>query len=105
MARANAFTGMNHRYEYQRLNRVMKPGTAFKHLGIKRHQLDAERLRLAVKQRCAVIQQQGDKSFRERAYREMEEARGVLQEYLSTLQRKGVQLALFEMGAETHKPV
>ena len=98
MARANAFAGMNHRYEYQRLDRVMKPGTALQSLGIKRHQLDGDRLKLAVKQRCAVIQQQGDKTFRDRAYREMEEARVVLQEYLSTVQREGVQLALFELG-------
>ena len=98
MARANTFAGMNHRYEYQRLDRVMKPGTALQCLGIKRHQLDGDRLKLAVKQRCAVIQQQGDKAVRNRAYQEMEAARGVLQDYLSTVQREGVQLALFELG-------
>ena len=88
---------MNHRREYERLDRVMALNTALQHLGIKQHQLAPDRIKLAVKHRCAVIQQQPNKAVRNRDYQQMEEARTVLQNHLQEISRTGgLQLQLFD---------
>ena len=99
MVYAPIFSGMNHRREYERIDRVMALGTALQHLGIKRHQLAPDRIKLAVKQRCAEIKQQPSKAVRNRSYQLMEEAREVLLKYLAQInQTGGVQLQLFEFS-------
>jgi type II secretory pathway component PulL len=88
---------MNHRRESERLNRVMALNTALQHLGIKQHQLAPDRIQLAVRHRCAVIQQQPNKAVRNRDYQQMEEARTVLQNHLQQINRAGgLQLQLFD---------
>jgi hypothetical protein len=88
---------MNHRRECERIDRVMALNTALQHLGIKQHQLEPDRIRLAVKASCKVIQQEPNKAVRNGHYRTMEEARSVLQEHLRSISQKGgMQLQLFE---------
>ena len=88
---------MNHRYEYQRVNRVMGLNTALRTLGIKKDQLNPGHIKYAVKHRCKVIQQEPNKSVRNRHYEEMEEARSVINAYLDKISsQSGVQLQLFE---------
>jgi hypothetical protein len=89
---------MNHRRADERLNRVMALNTALQLLGIKQHQLEPDRLKLAVRQRCAVIRQLPEKAVRNRDYQQMEEARTVLQGYLKQISSSGgLQLQLFEV--------
>ena len=88
---------MNHRRECERLDRVMALNTALQYLGIKQHQLAPDRIQLAVKNCCAVIQQETNKAVRNGRYRAMEEARSVLEDHLTSISQKGgMQLQLFE---------
>ena len=94
---------MNHRRESERLDRVMALNTALQHLGIKRHQLAPDRIKLAVKHRCAVIRQEPCKSTRNRHYQQMEEARTMLLNHIAEMRARdnylrnhGLQLQLFE---------
>jgi len=87
---------MNHRREYERLDRVMALNTAMQHLGIKRHQLAPDRIKLAVERRCSAIKQEPSKELRNRHYQQMEEARTVLLRHLDEIRVHGFQLQLFE---------
>ena len=73
----------------------MALGTACQLLGLRRADLDPQRLKWASERLAAEIRSRGDrKEVERRNFDSMREARGVVLAYLEQIQRGGVQLAL-----------